>query len=128
MGTAKGDPSRIPGLQNSGAAPRLGSPPCQGGAGWGLGKLQTSSPQVKISGGGKFSAHLQTRIRRYPSYLRLAALCKQLYYSWIMGVFSALICNKNNFNIKELTTTSMICAMLGKYTILKAFYLRNTFP
>lgn len=58
--------------------------------------------------------------------MQTAVLHQDLF--WIMGILSALICDKNHLNIKEFTTTPRLCAMLGKYRILKAFYLRNTFP
>lgn len=84
-----------------------------------------------VTCGGFFPFQFKSQYLKAPSYLHLAALCKQLIYKdlfGVMGIFSALICYKNNLNIKEFTTTLRLCAMHGKHRVLKAFYLRNTFP
>lgn len=62
--------------------------------------------------GGFFPFQFQSQYLKAPSYLHLAVLCKQLIYkdfSGIVGIFSALICNKNNLNIKEFTITLRFC-------------------
>lgn len=77
-----------------------------------------------VTCGGFFPFQFKSQYLKAPSYLHLAALCKQLINTdlfGIMGIFSALICNKNNLNIKEFTTTLRLYAMTGKYRVLKAF-------
>lgn len=72
-----------------------------------------------VTCGGFFPLQFKSQNLKAPSYLHLAALCKQPYEDLfgIMGIFSALICNINNLNNKEFTTTLRLCAMPGKYLL-----------